>query len=106
MARALRLDAVVARVPALAAARRHAREVGLVADEVVGGGELRLRLGRQPLRARRAEPDDGHAAAATVERAVARATAGGTSTSDMYGTLPSTSRSALSRSSSELARST
>ena len=45
VAGALGLDAVVARMPALAAAVRHAVEVRRVPDDVVGGGELGLRLG-------------------------------------------------------------
>ena len=54
----LQLDAVVAGAALLAATRRHARQVGRVADQDVGAGQRRVRLGRQPLRAGGAEPDD------------------------------------------------
>ena len=81
VARALGLDAVVGRVAALPAPLGHAREVGLVADQLIGGRQLGVRLGRQPVRARGPEPDDAHAPGA---RRCARAgTELGTSTSDM-----------------------
>ena len=59
---ALGLDAVVAGVPALARVGRHAVQVGAVADEVVGFGERRPRLRRQPVATGRADADDHHLA--------------------------------------------
>ena len=109
VARALDLDAVVAARGGAGRGRAGTRaRYGLVADELVGRGQLGLRLGRQPLRPGRAEPDDRHAAALPVSRprpcAVRRV---GTSTSDMYGHLAlDVARAARSARSGALARST
>ena len=81
VARALGLDAVVGRVAALPASLGHAREVGLVADQLLGGRQLGVRLRRQPVRARGPEPDDAHAPGAG--RCARAGTKLGTSTSDM-----------------------
>jgi hypothetical protein len=63
VARAVELDAVVGGVAALAGALGDAVEVRPVADEVVGRGQRRAGLGRQPGGAGGAEADDGQGSA-------------------------------------------
>ena len=82
LARALELDAVVARAALLAAARRHASEVGRVADEHLGPRQRGVGLRRQPSGARRAEARRCRGSPAPAARA---GSSPGTSTSDMYG---------------------
>ncbi len=81
MTGALGLDAVIARVAALAAPLGNPRQIGVVADQLVGGRQLGLRVRGQPLRPRRPDPDDRHSAACPLPRA--ERLAAGTRTSDM-----------------------
>ena len=81
----------------------HAREVRLVADQLVGGRQLRVGLGCQPVRAAGPSPTTLTLPARPLRGA---GTEFGTSTSDMYGTRSPASASGAMRSASLLARST